>query len=167
MDAELCKRDGGKWNPKNKKCTLAKIERSPGTLVTVGRIPYVVGGGYEGKTKKLDDVVQNEATLLAKYFKRPISIRFNSDRESGGAWIKDNIDSSQVGLNARLKNGKIVYETYVNVNTLKGNVAEKYPENDNIKKYWRYKDSLAMDHRSLKDAYEWLKTNVDRNRIKK
>jgi hypothetical protein len=68
---------------------------------------YIAGGGYSGSTKELDDTVQKAAKLLADAFGRDIEIRFNSHRESGGAWLKDDLSgfsgSCQVGLGAALR----------------------------------------------------------------
>lgn len=63
------------------------IERStgtpiPGTMLTAG-------GGYSGITAELDAVVAQAADQLARAYGMDIEIRFNSDRESGGAWLKD------------------------------------------------------------------------------
>lgn len=65
------------------------IERSHGIPVRVGgMLAGVVGGGYTGATSELDATVQHAADLLARTFDLPVTIRFNSDRESGGAWLK-------------------------------------------------------------------------------
>lgn len=78
------------------------INRSAGTVVTVGSISYIVGGGYEGKTKELDDTVKKVSELLSKTFKRDVEIRFNSDRKSGGAWLVNSLKgfdgNCQIGL---------------------------------------------------------------------
>lgn len=84
------------------------ISRSAGIPVRVNGIPVgLVGSGYRGKTEELDLVVQKAAELLANFFQRDIEIRFNSDQESGGAFIKDKkkgMDGScQVGLCAGLR----------------------------------------------------------------
>ncbi|MEI7837854.1 MAG: hypothetical protein WCK05_15745 [Planctomycetota bacterium] len=47
------------------------------------------GGGYEGITRKLDRAVLRAAGWLGRRFNRPVLLRFNSDRRSGGAWFKD------------------------------------------------------------------------------
>jgi len=80
------------------------IERSMGTCVC----GYFVGGGYEGATKELDNVVKREAELLQKHFNKDIEIRFNSDRMSGGAWVKDGKKNCSVGLSARLTNSELL-----------------------------------------------------------
>ena len=82
------------------------ITRSYGTPVTVGGIPYLVGNGGEGKTPELDNLVKQCAEWLANEFMRDIEIRFNSHRESGGAWLKNPLvgfaGNCQVGLGAGL-----------------------------------------------------------------
>ena len=82
------------------------ITRSYGIPVTVGGIPYLVGNGGQGKTEDLDKLVQQAANWLANEFERDIEIRFNSNRESGGAWLKNSLEgfagNCQVGLGAGL-----------------------------------------------------------------
>jgi hypothetical protein len=71
----------------------ATITRSVGIVPKVNGIVVpcwpLPGGGYEGKTRRLDRAVANAAKWLAKTFNRPITIRFNSDQLSGGAWLVD------------------------------------------------------------------------------
>jgi hypothetical protein len=81
---------------------MAKIERSIGIEVPGWYGPRP-GGGFKGKTEELDQTVQQEAKILSEWLNCEIEIRFNSDRESGGAWIKDNHNSTQLGLNAGLR----------------------------------------------------------------
>jgi hypothetical protein len=65
------------------------IERSAGTPVVHGGILHgMVGGGYSGCTAELDAVVMQAAGCLAASYAADIEIRYNSDRESGGAWVK-------------------------------------------------------------------------------
>ena len=68
--------------PKNE----GKISRSTGVIVPSG---HIVGGGYRGLTEELDKIVSQEAELLRAHFGMDVTIRFNSDRLSGGAWIVD------------------------------------------------------------------------------
>ncbi len=67
----------------------AGITRSGGTVVTgpFGGSAFVVGGGYSGLTDELDATVARAAELLRDAFEWDVEIRFNSDRESGGAWL--------------------------------------------------------------------------------
>lgn len=76
------------------------ISRDPGTPTGLGT---VAGGGYRGKREDQDEAVQKLATRLNDEFSHDITIRFNTDQLSGGAWLKDNNRSSQVGLGANLK----------------------------------------------------------------
>jgi hypothetical protein len=62
------------------------IERSMGT--PIGVTGLVAGGGYRGATEALDAVVREAAEALAAAYGADIEIRFNSDRESGGAWLR-------------------------------------------------------------------------------
>jgi hypothetical protein len=64
------------------------IERSTGIPVTSGGVSVIVGGGYRGVTEELDAVIREAACALAGAYGADIEIRFNTDRESGGAWLK-------------------------------------------------------------------------------
>lgn len=67
---------------------------------------YIVSGGYTGKTNELDNLVQQAAELMQKTFNRNVEIRFNSDHESGGAWLKDNEGSRKIGIGIMLGKSK-------------------------------------------------------------
>lgn len=75
-----------------------------GGMQAVKGLPYIVGGGYKGATEELDATVVRAAQMLEEAFGRDVEIRFNSNRLSGGAWIKDSLPafsgSCAVGLNA-------------------------------------------------------------------
>lgn len=76
------------------------IERSTGTIVPNwgGPLP---GGGYQGATEELDALVVEAANRLTAEYNRDVVIRFNSDRRSGGAWLRDHgTNDTLVGLNA-------------------------------------------------------------------
>jgi len=66
------------------------ITRSVGHPITINGMPTgcVAGGGYSGITDELDATVQRAAELLAAEFGLPVEIRFNSDRRSGGAFVR-------------------------------------------------------------------------------
>lgn len=88
---------------------FASITRSPGVVVSSG---YIVGGGLKGYTKELDDIVQKEAEVLRSHYGVDVTIRFNSDRLSGGAWLVDSVkdtigSNSSIGLGAKLVNSKL------------------------------------------------------------
>jgi hypothetical protein len=74
------------------------ITRSTG--ISVPGTALRPGGGYQGLTKALDREVQWQAKWLAKTFGKPVEIRFNFDREDGGAWLSgpDFPESVGVGL---------------------------------------------------------------------
>lgn len=81
------------------------IERSAGLPTGVGA--YLCGSGYTGITDGLDATVQRAAQTLADAYGMDVTIRFNSDRRSGGAWLKtDEPDgvwlNAEVGICARL-----------------------------------------------------------------
>jgi hypothetical protein len=79
------------------------IERSVGTIVH----NYIVGGGYQGNTEELDNTVKQMAEVLQTIYSRDIEIRFNTDGNSGGAWLKNSLPgfsgNCQVGLCAGLR----------------------------------------------------------------
>jgi len=75
------------------------ITRSAGLTTGTG---YLVGGGYTGKTSELDSVVSKIAVLLQATFLKDVEIRFNTHRESGGAFIKDDDFSYKIGIGAGL-----------------------------------------------------------------
>ena len=86
------------------------ITRSPGIspgLPWGGPLP---GGGYEGKTKRLDRAVQRFAEWLHVRIAGPVQVRFNSHRLSGGAFVYPGLapeapvtfNTPEIGLGARL-----------------------------------------------------------------
>lgn len=80
------------------------IERSAGFPVQAGGVTYgMAGGGWSGVTAELDETVLQAAEALTAAYDRDVEIRFNSDRESGGAWLKtpDGF-SAHVGIGASL-----------------------------------------------------------------
>lgn len=86
-----------------------QITRSPGVVVHPG---YVVGGGLRGFTKELDEAVEKAAEALRDHFGMDVTIRFNSNRMSGGAWLVDSdrntiSSNSSIGLSAALVNSKL------------------------------------------------------------
>ena len=64
----------------------ATIERSPG--IPIPGTPYSAGGGMAGATQALDDAVAQAAEALRDLYGMDVMIRFNSDRRSGGAWLR-------------------------------------------------------------------------------
>ena len=68
------------------------------------------GGGYDGKTKRLDRAVQRFAEWLHRRIAGPVQVRFNSHRLSGGAFVYPGLaadaeitfDTPEIGLGARL-----------------------------------------------------------------
>lgn len=153
------------------------ITRSPGLPITVGRVCYgFAGGGYEGKTKELDEAVKQEAEILGKLFNKDIEIRFNSDRLSGGAWLKNSLTgfdgNCQIGLNAGLVPIK---PRNMGINTF----FDKYDTLPKTLKVYTYIACSAMihpeiarcngydyrDHKTIAKAVEFLKANVDTSKI--
>jgi hypothetical protein len=74
------------------------IERSAGLLLTSGS-PCVVGGGHTGVSAELDAVVLHAADLLRSAYGRDVTVRFNSTRERGSAWLVTH-RQDRVGRNA-------------------------------------------------------------------
>lgn len=74
------------------------IERSPGIALPTG---HVAGGGRSGATPELDAHVAAAAEALGKHFDGPVAIRFNSDRRSGGAWLRTS-EQDAIGRNAHV-----------------------------------------------------------------
>lgn len=84
------------------------ISRSPGFAFQ----GYVVGGGQRGISDELDCIVVQEAEFLRDHFHSDVTIRYNSDRLSGGAWLVDApLDAfggnSSIGLGASLINRRL------------------------------------------------------------
>lgn len=80
----------------------SRITRSPGLPIRIGGIHRgVAGGGYRGATADLDAMVDLGAALLAEAYGRDVTIRFNSDRRSGGAWVVTHAQDG-FGANAEL-----------------------------------------------------------------
>jgi hypothetical protein len=72
------------------------ISRSPGVTTGLG---FTVGGGFRGLTEELDAEVQRAADLIVAEFGIPVTIRFNSDRLYGGAWLMTD-RNDRIGVNA-------------------------------------------------------------------
>ena len=64
---------------------MTTITRSAG--IAVPGTGFVAGGGMTGATQELDAAIQAAAEALRRQYPRDVSIRFNSDRKSGGAWL--------------------------------------------------------------------------------
>ena len=153
------------------------ITRSTGLYTGIGA--YFCGNGYEGLTKELDATVQKEANLLVKTFNHAVEIRFNSDRESGGVWLKNSLKgfdgNCQVGFTAGLRvirpqgmsndnfhksrralPKELYITTYVKASALK----DPSLANDGCGEPLSYKF-----HPNLDEALAWLVDNVDTDKI--
>jgi len=155
---------------------MQAITRSGGTVVH----GFVVGGGYEGLTKELDATVAQEAEALSKAFGRDVEIRFNSDRNSGGAWLADSLQgftgNCQVGLTAALVTdwpSDMSLEEYrrrehelpkeLRISTMVDQSALIDPDTasqgTDARRYsWRY-------HETVNSALRWLVANVDKSKL--
>lgn len=77
----------------------ARTSRDSGTFVG----GYVVGGGRRGKRADQDDAVVRFAERLTEMFpEHEVTIRYNTDRLGGGAWLVDGVRDAMVGLGADL-----------------------------------------------------------------
>jgi hypothetical protein len=77
---------------------MAKIETDPGTFIHGVRI-----GASQGARDDQNEAIEKLANRLAELFPEyDITIRFNTNQLGGGAWLKDNARSAQVGLGADL-----------------------------------------------------------------
>jgi hypothetical protein len=61
----------------------------------------IAGGGMYGATDQLDHVIQHAAQLLRDTYGMDVTVRFNSDRESGGAWLRTH-PVDRIGANAEI-----------------------------------------------------------------
>lgn len=86
-----------------------QITRSAGITTGYG---YLVGSGYKGATQELDDRVVEIAEHLKDLYGKKVEIRFNSDRESGGGFIKDNCGDCTIGIGASLASSEFQSFTF-------------------------------------------------------
>lgn len=157
------------------------IERSAGLAVG----GYAVGGGYSGATDELDTAVVRSAHLMEESFGRDVDIRFNSNRRSGGAWIRDHVEgfgqrSSQVGLNSYLEvdrshpdyddhrapvpyTGRVVHRAYIDTSVLRDDFS--YDAHQADLSAVGASSHLYVPFGSVEDALEFIVRNVDRSRL--
>ncbi len=161
------------------------IKRSEGLYT--GYMGYMCGNGYEGSTDELDNVVKREAELLAEAFNRDIEIRFNSNRESGGAWLVNSLKgfdgNCQVGLSAGLKyktpegmsrEDFLIKSTFQFIRSqpkelyISTKVDEDALKDPNLANSGnpdsRY---CSLEHKTNDDALAWLVANVDTDKLYK
>lgn len=133
---------------------------------------YIVGGGYEGITKELDNIILNEAELLQDSFNTDVEIRYNSHRKSGGAWIKDNNYSCKIGLCARLAKSKyLTMTTEERINTPFSEI-DKYPDDIIIIYTFISKEFLNdkqegeyKEHDTIKNGIEWILKSINKEKL--
>ena len=77
-----------------------KIERSTG-IVVPGWFGPRPGGGYSGANEELDALVVRASEAVAELTGRDVEIRFNSDRQSGGAFVRGEEGPRIFGIGAR------------------------------------------------------------------
>lgn len=91
-------------------CPAPAIERSTGVPIRLGGTAtgLVAGGGHVGLTEALDALVCEAADALARAYGMDVTMRFNSNRRSGGAWLRTHtVDAiganSEIGITAGLR----------------------------------------------------------------
>lgn len=104
---------------------MLEITRSSGVPISIDGMPtgYVAGGGYSGATPDLDAMVEQAAAVLADYYGIGVTIRFNSDRRSGGAWLVTHAVDG-VGANAEIGICAGYYPDHVVPADVEGRLAE-------------------------------------------
>jgi hypothetical protein len=70
---------------------MPEITRSTGIVPGFPYMGPLPGGGYRGLTDELDAAVAQAAELLRAEYGRDVEIRYNSDRQSGGAFVVDDL----------------------------------------------------------------------------
>lgn len=86
---------------------MSQITRDHGSVVD----GYIVGSGHG--LPSIDSIVEEEAKILRDHYGSPVTIRFNSDMRSGGAWLLEPVrgtiflSSSSIGLGVVLSNSKL------------------------------------------------------------
>ncbi len=147
------------------------VTRCAGLPVQVAGLHFMVGCGYEGTTKELDNTVTEAARLLSESFNRDVVIRFNSNRQSGRAWLKNSVlgfdGNCQIGLGAGiacaghtcgLPENAIYIDTMTYASALKDKSLATEGCRYSEPYHWQY-------HSTLQEAIAWLKKHVDRNAI--
>lgn len=143
------------------------ITRSAGMTTGYG---YLVGSGYEGKTKKLDNTVLKMAKLMQNTFHQDVVIRYNTDRESGGSFIKDSNYSCQIGIGAGLHSSKFLALTQEEKIKFSMKEYDNLPKDvilyhvvlaDNLSNNPGKKD-LNKKFKSIKGAFNWLLRNINK-----
>mgnify|MGYP001578595543 FL=1 len=151
------------------------ITRSVG--IDTGYMGMRAGGGYRGITDELDSIVAKAADLLAQEYGRDVEIRFNSDRLSGGAWIKDErTNNTTIGINAGLAPVRPPHTSdeewifvdqqtwdarprlpYLKTRVYDLALRDETPRTEGSLSGNKYAD---VKHDTLTDAMEWLRRNV-------
>jgi hypothetical protein len=146
-----------------------KITRSAGITTGYG---YLVGNGYEGKTKELDDKVIEIATQLKDLFGKNIEIRFNSNRESGGGFVKDNNGDCTIGIGASLMSSKFQAMSLREQIDLSAEEFNNLP-NDIILYHVVLDESIAKTKidvydffNTIQEAFQFLNYNIEPMKLK-
>ncbi len=144
---------------------MSTIERSAGLPITVAGLPtgYVSGGGFRGSTAELDRTVERAAATLRDAYDRDVTIRFNSDRQSGGAWVvTDAVDgfgaNAELGIGAALRDGMVTIFAHVGSRALVNQEMANAREGTPRAYYHGPADSIGLALRFLRahGSLDWL-----------
>ncbi len=136
------------------------IERFAGYNTGYG---YIVGGGYSGYTDELDKEVMKAARFLERKFKHPVIIRFNSDRKSGGAFLKGRDDAS-VQLGAEYDTKKIRYVAGLDTALMKEEHIRNNKPYRTIIEDW-HDDRVYRHFKTLNEAEDWLMAVIKKEKV--
>ena len=147
---------------------MKTITRSEGIHVPGWHGPRP-GGGMTGITDELDKGVAHAADLLRTQFRCDIEIRFNSHRESGGAWIKDGGENCTAGIRAFIRTRKHTAKHGAG-KPLGGILFSPYAKPEVMKDQVRFSmSSYSVKTPNFKTAEEciaWIGKNIDQSRLR-
>lgn len=136
------------------------ITRSSGIGVGGG---WIVGGGHTGLYESLDEATKAAAEALAAAYDCDVTIRFNSDRRSGGAWLKTH-EQDRIGANSEIGIGTAIVDQRMidarrKFDKIDGtNTADELVEGE-IWFFAHIRDTSLTDL-SLRDADDWNTRSV-------
>lgn len=113
---------------------MTNISRSHGILIP--GTGFVAGGGFSGITRDLDELVNEAAKLLQDAF-GDVTIRFNSDRRSGGAWLVTSTgggigSDAEIGICASLFSVSRLTQTFIDTWGEEGHIKVRQHIIDNL-----------------------------------
>jgi hypothetical protein len=134
------------------------ITRSPGVIVSHGLSTVIVGGGGRGASDLLDETIARAAEQLRDLFNMDVTIRYNSDGRSGGAWVVTH-ERDRVWANAEIGiTGGLHHETgELQISTLLSRRALIDPT---ISTATRRDDGDLRTHKTLSDAVSFVRDHA-------